>query len=73
VAIDVIFKSDRYDKGVKEVIKMKLKEGSCLSFLGLVSVDLETGAFSMNKLVAVLAGGMSEAKRCVKNELAKVK
>ena len=71
MAIDIIFDDNRYAKGVKEVIKMKLKEGSCLSFLGLVSVDLETGAFSMNQLVAVLAGGMSEAKRCVKYELAK--
>jgi hypothetical protein len=52
---------------------MKLKEGSCLSFLGLVKLDLETGALSMSNLVAVMAGGMSEAKRCVKNELAKVR
>ena len=52
---------------------MKVKEGSCLSFLGLVSLDLETGDLTMNKLVAVLAGGMAEAKRCVKHELQKAR
>ena len=65
----VDFDDAKYNSRVKEVIKMKIKEGTCLSFLGLVNLDLESGNLSMSKLVAVLAGGMAEAKRCIKHEL----
>ena len=44
-------------------------EGSCLSLLGRVEFDFETGNATMTDLLAVFAGGLVEAKRLLKVEL----
>lgn len=49
-----------------EIVKMQICEGACLSALGLVKYDLKTGICSMTSLMAVLAGGVSEAKKYLK-------
>ena len=53
-----------------ETVKMAIREGSCLSVLGTISYNSETGMVEMNNLLAVLAGGISEAKRFLKTEIA---
>ncbi len=45
---------------------MKVKEGACLSALGTLSFDLQTGQLQMDNLVAILAGGLYEAKKYLK-------
>ena len=48
---------------------MEVKEGSCLSVLGLINLNLETGNVQMTNLMAVIAGGIQEAKKYLKTEL----
>jgi len=52
-----------------EIVKMQVREGSCLSALGLVKFDLETGTCQMTQLMAILAGGLREAKKFLKTEI----
>jgi len=44
-----------------ELINMQVLEGACLSALGAVSFDSETGEIRMDGLLAILAGGTEEA------------
>jgi hypothetical protein len=45
---------------------MQIKEGSFLSFLGLIELDSETGNLQMSKLISVVAGGLTHAMKYVK-------
>lgn len=48
---------------------MQIREGSCLSMLGMVTYDSDTGKIELSNLMAVLAGGVSEARRFLKTEI----
>ena len=48
---------------------MQIREGSCLSVLGLVSLNLESGLVEMTELTAVMAGGVREAREYLKKEI----
>lgn len=56
-------------KHIQESVKMKVLEGAGLSVLGLASFDLETGQVKMDQLAAVIAGGVSEAKKWIETEI----
>ena len=45
---------------------MQVGEGACLSVLGLVSYDIESGTCKMTQLAAILAGGIRDAQRYLK-------
>lgn len=49
-----------------EIIRMQIYEGACLSVLGTVGIDGD-GNLYMTNLVAVMAGGIVEAKRQLNN------
>ena len=51
-----------------ELVRMQIKEGACLSFLGLVSIN-ESGVVEMTELTSVLAGGIREAREFLKREI----
>jgi len=44
------------------IMRMKVKEGSCLSVLGTITLD-QTGQLKMTNLIAVIAGGLKEVKK----------
>ena len=48
---------------------MQIREGSCLSVLGMIYYDSDTGKVEMGNLIAILAGGLSEARRFLKTEI----
>ena len=44
-------------------------EGGSLTFLGLVKYDSASDNFQMTQLSTILAGGVTEAKRCIAERL----
>ena len=51
--------------------KMRLLEGTCLTVLGKVSLDQNGGSLNLelNDVLAILAGGVTEAQAYLKTEL----
>ena len=50
----------------QEIVKQLIKEGMCLSALGTIQYDSETGQVTINNLLAILAGGLKEAVSILK-------
>jgi len=50
---------------------MQIKEGSLISFLGLVEMDSASGSLHMSNLLTVLAGGLTHAMKYIKREMNK--
>lgn len=56
-----------------ERVCMQVREGACLSVLGLISYDVESGTCQMTSLAAILAGGIREAQRYLDCQIAAIR
>lgn len=48
---------------------MKIKDGMCVSVLGKAVYDADTGGIKLESLKAVLAGGLYEAQKFLKQKI----
>ena len=53
----------------QEMIKMKLQEGMCLTALGAIQYDSQTGQVTLTNLLGFMAGGLVKAKEILRDEI----